>query len=398
MVLRGQGTTPVATFTVVALSTFVVIAMTPPLLYIVMLVGNAAFSIAVGFLFRRAVNAAYGRNLPVANKAVFVTGCDTGFGRVIAVTLRERGFNVFAGCLDPKSDGAEYLRPLGVHVLHVDYLKPDTVVNAYDKISDVLEGKALWAIVANAGVTAYGEVEWMQFRDFQWLINVNVLGTLQLIGLGLSQIKRSEGRVVIMTGLQGRLSIPGMAVGSSTAATLSHYADGLRREMAKFGVQVCTIEPAFYKTPMMDPDLITQALVEVTRKLPTSVQEEYGGSYLENFKFTFPKKLKKFSRSNVNEVALAVLRALLNRETNVRYCCCSLRQLVTWAVLEFLPLRIADLFMVLQFTPRIGVAGNIRVHNIILEPVTDSFGERSHVDAISPLLRTPPILRQDTVV
>lgn len=74
MVLRGQGTTPVATFTVVALSTFVVIAMTPPLLYIVMLVGNAAFSIAVGFLFRRAVNAAYGRNLPVANKAVFVTG------------------------------------------------------------------------------------------------------------------------------------------------------------------------------------------------------------------------------------------------------------------------------------------------------------------------------------
>lgn len=81
------------------------------------------------------------RRSPLPTVISFAAGCDTGFGRVIAVTLRERGFNVFAGCLDPKSDGAEYLRPLGVHVLHVDYLKPDTVVNAYDKISDVLEGK-----------------------------------------------------------------------------------------------------------------------------------------------------------------------------------------------------------------------------------------------------------------
>lgn len=32
-------------------------------------------------------------------KAVFITGCDSGFGRALAKHLHKLGFTVFAGCL-----------------------------------------------------------------------------------------------------------------------------------------------------------------------------------------------------------------------------------------------------------------------------------------------------------
>lgn len=37
--------------------------------------------------------------LQVKGKAVFVTGCDSGFGHALAKHLHELGFTVFAGCL-----------------------------------------------------------------------------------------------------------------------------------------------------------------------------------------------------------------------------------------------------------------------------------------------------------
>jgi NAD(P)-dependent dehydrogenase (short-subunit alcohol dehydrogenase family) len=39
---------------------------------------------------------------------VFITGCDTGFGRTLCVSLGKKGFKVYAGCLTDK--GMEEIR------------------------------------------------------------------------------------------------------------------------------------------------------------------------------------------------------------------------------------------------------------------------------------------------
>lgn len=36
------------------------------------------------------------------NKVVFITGCDSGFGRLLAVKCANNGIPVFAGCLTPE--------------------------------------------------------------------------------------------------------------------------------------------------------------------------------------------------------------------------------------------------------------------------------------------------------
>lgn len=392
---------PLVVFVGFALFTFVVVAITPPLAYAVSSIGHVVFAIAIGFCLKRHLTARFGRRLPVTGKAVFVSGCDTGLGQAIALGLQNKGFIVFAGCMDPDSEGSRNLIAHSITVLHVDYLKHDTIVRAYDEVKNRLKGKALWGVVANAGVACYGEMEWIPYKEMQRIIDVNILGTLKFILFGLPHIKSSRGRIVFITGLQGRISLPGMVIGSATTAALSSYADGLRRELAKFKIQVCTVEPAFYKTHMTDPTEVTQAINDVTHKLPNLVKEEYGSAYLDSFTFTFARKLRRFSRQNFDEVSTAVARALLSSETSVRYRCCGVRQSLTWTVLEFVPLKICDFFLILQFTPRAALAGNIRVRNVLVQPLpiedpafTSSNNKPlDHMETVQPAFQTPPIFK-----
>ncbi|KFM81942.1 11-cis retinol dehydrogenase, partial [Stegodyphus mimosarum] len=43
------------------------------------------------------------------NKAIFITGCDSGFGNMLAKRMDGLGYRVFAGCLFPNGEGAKDL-------------------------------------------------------------------------------------------------------------------------------------------------------------------------------------------------------------------------------------------------------------------------------------------------
>lgn len=65
-------------------------------------------------------------------------GCDSGLGLHIARRLHEHGFQIFAGCLDPNSDGALILKEQKVAVLAVDYLDEESIVQAYRNVTNML--------------------------------------------------------------------------------------------------------------------------------------------------------------------------------------------------------------------------------------------------------------------
>lgn len=60
------------------------------------------------------------QRLPASNAFIFITGCDSGFGRLLALQLDQKGFQVLASCLTPS--GAEDLQQMASSRLHTTLL------------------------------------------------------------------------------------------------------------------------------------------------------------------------------------------------------------------------------------------------------------------------------------
>ncbi|XP_077528685.1 D-beta-hydroxybutyrate dehydrogenase, mitochondrial-like isoform X3 [Haemaphysalis longicornis] len=145
-------------------------------------------------------------------KSVLITGCDTGFGHLLAKKLAEEGFYVYAGCLDSNSDGASCLRLVAnVRVLQLDVTRDHQIDQAFELISNSDGITALWAIVANAGVGSAGKLEWYSTAEIRRLFEVNVFGVTSVVLKFLPLMKKSRGRIVIVASMFGsywRLPVP----------------------------------------------------------------------------------------------------------------------------------------------------------------------------------------------
>ncbi|KAM7299414.1 retinol dehydrogenase 7-like [Ixodes scapularis] len=77
-------------------------------------------------------------------KAVLITGCDTGFGHLLAKRLAKEGFYVFAGCLFSDGDDARELRSSpNIHVLQLNVTKEDQVELALQEVKNNLGSRGM---------------------------------------------------------------------------------------------------------------------------------------------------------------------------------------------------------------------------------------------------------------
>lgn len=68
----------------------------------------------------------------------------------------------------------------------------------------------LWGLVNNAGrSTPIGPTEWMKLEDFTKVLDVNLLGVVDVTLQFLPLLKKARGRVVNVASILGRLSLTG---------------------------------------------------------------------------------------------------------------------------------------------------------------------------------------------
>ncbi|XP_076041215.1 17-beta-hydroxysteroid dehydrogenase type 6-like [Oratosquilla oratoria] len=186
----------------------------------------------------------------VKNKAVFITGCDSGFGSKLARRLDKIGYKVYAGCLSPEGEGALTLKAECsslLTVLPLDVTKDEDVKAAYNTVKMTLGDRVLWAVVNNAGVGSFTEIEWCPLEIFRRCLDVNTLGPIRVTKTFLPLVREAEGRVVIVTSLADRFSLPGLSAYAMSKHAALSFADALRLEMHKFNVSVHIVEPTLYK-------------------------------------------------------------------------------------------------------------------------------------------------------
>uniref|UniRef100_A0A8C1NUC5 3-hydroxybutyrate dehydrogenase, type 1 n=1 Tax=Cyprinus carpio TaxID=7962 RepID=A0A8C1NUC5_CYPCA len=219
----------------------------------------------------------------VEGKAVLITGCDTGFGLALAKHFHKLGFTVFAGC----AKELESLHSEKLKVVELDVCSEEQVSQALRFVTanlDELE-KGLWAVVNNAGISTFGEVEFTTMDTYKQVSEVNLWGTIRVTKAFLPLIRRAKGRVVNIASMYGRM---GNALRSPYCVSkygVEAFSDCLRYEMKVWGVKVSVVEPGNFivATGILTRDIVTTTAEKLWKEAPPGVQEDYGKAHFEQY-------------------------------------------------------------------------------------------------------------------
>jgi NAD(P)-dependent dehydrogenase (short-subunit alcohol dehydrogenase family) len=210
-------------------------------------------SLALGGLGLLAARHALGRSraLSLRGTTVLITGGSRGLGLLLAREFGRRGARV-AVCA---RDTAELERA------RADLEARD--IAALPVACDVSDGAQVEAMVRtvrdhwgpidvlvnNAGIITVGPVETMTLADYRAAMDINFWGALHAILAVLPTMReRRAGRIVNITSIGGKLSVPHLSAYSASKFALVGLSEGLRAELARDGILVTTVCPGLMRT------------------------------------------------------------------------------------------------------------------------------------------------------
>uniref|UniRef100_A0A8C2SW06 Retinol dehydrogenase 16 n=1 Tax=Coturnix japonica TaxID=93934 RepID=A0A8C2SW06_COTJA len=248
-------------------------------------------------------------------KFVLITGCDSGFGSLLARQLDARGLRVLAGCLSEA--GAARLRAAAssrLQTVLLDVTSSDSIAAAAAWVRERVGDRGLWGLVNNAGIAVPSAPnEWLRKEDFVAVLNVNLVGLIEVTLSLLPLIKRARGRVVNVASVVGRLSIFGGGYCPSKFG-VEAFSDSLRLEMRHFGVKVSIIEPGYFKTAITGSAELEKSLLRAWERMPSETKASYGDKYLQDC-----EEMMKKCNPNLSLVTGCMEHALTSRYPRCRY-------------------------------------------------------------------------------
>ncbi|XP_060923565.1 11-beta-hydroxysteroid dehydrogenase type 2 [Limanda limanda] len=261
--------------------------------------------------------------LSAQGKAVFITGCDSGFGKATVKRLDSMGFEVFATVMDLSGEGARELQRTcspQLTLLQVDITQPGQVDQALLDTRAKLGLRGLWALVNNAGVCVnFGDAELSLMSNFRGCMEVNFFGTLSVTRSFLPLLRQAKGRIITISSPAGDQPFPCLAAYGASKAALNLLIATLRHELEPWGVQVSTILPSSYKTGQST----NQAYWEkqhgrLLQGLSPALLQDYGEDYVTETKDLF-QSYASHANPDLTPVVDAIVQALLAPQPRVRY-------------------------------------------------------------------------------
>lgn len=270
----------------------------------------------------------------VADKSVLVTGCSSGIGRATAELLRKNGWRVFPTARNAK-DLLELHRARFL-ALKLDLTSSASIGNVIRKVMENSEGR-LGAVVNNAGFGMPGAIEDLSRDAMRHQFEVNLFG-LQELTNGLIPVFRQQGygRIVNVSSVVGRVSLPFMGIYSASKFALEAMSDALRVELAQDRIGVSLIEPGPIKTRFSaNCANMGEAALDAERS-------RFGNAYKSFFKKRRQGGMSEDRfRLPPKAVAEKILHALESPHPKIRYRVTVPAYLGDWAA-RFLPAGLID--------------------------------------------------------
>jgi NAD(P)-dependent dehydrogenase (short-subunit alcohol dehydrogenase family) len=251
--------------------------------------------------------------IPVpSHKSVLITGCSSGIGAAAAQHLRQRGWLVLPTAR--KTEDLDRLRSDEFDPIAMDLADADSVA-AGAQAALQRTGGVLGAVVNNAGFAQTGAIEDLQRAHLRYQFEVNVFGLQDLTNRLLPVFRRQgAGRIVHISSVVGRISLPFLGAYSASKFAVEALADAQRVELSGTGIGVILIEPG----PIVTEFRRNAARhARETLDLESAANADYYRREIEK-RETRTKRLNWINKSP-DDVARRIVHALESQRPHRRY-------------------------------------------------------------------------------
>jgi len=188
---------------------------------------------------------------------ILITGSNSGFGELAALTLARAGHDVIATMRTlSKGDRLRAVADrdaLPIEIRHLDVSDPGSVA------AGVGDPATLDAVVNNAGFEVAGALELVDDELWTRQLDTNVLGPMRVIRAVLPTWReRGSGTIVNVSSIAGHLGSPYAGAYSASKHALEGLSEALHFETSVYGIHVKLVEPGRFDTGFHD-NIVTVA-------------------------------------------------------------------------------------------------------------------------------------------
>lgn len=174
-------------------------------------------------------------------KNILITGCSSGIGKNVAITLHNKGWRVFATCRS-KTD-CTFFKKLGIESFSLDLLKEESINCAVNLVKE--KTKSQLDVLFNNGAYAIpGAIQDIPRSAMREIFEVNVFGQIDLINRCIPLMMSSDyPKIINCSSVLGFISLPYRGLYSATKYSIEALTDALRRENYDSKIKFVLIQP-----------------------------------------------------------------------------------------------------------------------------------------------------------
>ncbi|MCY4656056.1 MAG: SDR family NAD(P)-dependent oxidoreductase [Gammaproteobacteria bacterium] len=188
----------------------------------------------------------------VEDKVAFITGGASGIGRAMARSFAGAGMKVVVCDIEESAleDFREEFKGSNAEVLAIqaDVTDRDSMEAAANAAEERF-GK-VHVLCNNAGVAVTGPVDTMSYKDWDWVLDVNLNGVVNGIVTFLDRIKAhgEGGHIVNTSSMAGQVGIRGMSVYNASKFAVLGMSESMALELSEHNIGVSALCPGLVNT------------------------------------------------------------------------------------------------------------------------------------------------------